>query len=171
MNIESRTSHPLAKPGISDHRHRKTEKEEDEELLNENNRNDKAVCFEESPWCKNNGSFPEIPPTDSIITCIYYMVTTFYKLPILHSDVTYYESLTTPLGYKSSTMFYYPPTCDQVKADASCRTTQLVLLIKELYKSMYILWRSTYVQAFSRLSCHICRKTLKNFLHFETVII
>lgn len=42
----------IADPG-SDNRHRKSEKEEDEELLKEGNEEDEAMVFEESPSCKS----------------------------------------------------------------------------------------------------------------------
>lgn len=34
-----------------DHRHRKTEKEEDEELLHDIKRKESGFCFEKNPWC------------------------------------------------------------------------------------------------------------------------
>uniref|UniRef100_A0A915IWU9 Helicase ATP-binding domain-containing protein n=1 Tax=Romanomermis culicivorax TaxID=13658 RepID=A0A915IWU9_ROMCU len=41
---------------VGDHRHRKTEKEEDEELLNESKRKEVTICFEASPWYIKNGT-------------------------------------------------------------------------------------------------------------------
>ena len=44
--------HKQADPLCRDHRHRKSEKEEDEELLKEEDEEDEAIVFEESPPCE-----------------------------------------------------------------------------------------------------------------------
>lgn len=52
-----------AKSVVGDHRHRKTEKEEDEELLQESKRAEKGFRFEKNPWCKWCVNFSTITDT------------------------------------------------------------------------------------------------------------